>query len=495
MICDSEKAMCIAGVFGGLDSGVSEATTEVFLESAYFNPVWVRKTAKRHVLNTDASFRFERGVDPQMTIVALKRAALLIKEIAGAEISSEIIDIYPEKILPTKVSFNKKRCDQLIGKNIDAETIRFILQSLDIKIEQEKGDDWQLEVPNYRVDVTREADVIEEILRIYGFNNVEIPEKIHSSLSYSAEIDKEKIKQQISDYLVSRGFNEMMSNSLTSDRYVLESGVESLHAEDNVQIVNPLSSDLNVLRQSLVFNGLEAVAYNQNRQQTDLSLFEFGNVYHKKEGDYVENFRLALYLSGSTTPNDWRKPSTAYTFYDIKGEVNALLKRLGLYSMIKADRVDSSLFEEGMSYSIKDKTIVSFGWINKENQRKMGIREKVFCADFNWELMLSFLKTGRIQFQELSKFPAVRRDLSLLLNEEVNFSTIYDIAFKVERKLLKSVELFDVYEGKNLEKGKKSYALSFVLQDASKTLNDIAIEKTMKRIQEALEKELGAQLR
>jgi len=495
MICDENGPMCIAGVFGGLESGVSDETTEVFLESAYFNPVWVRKTAKRHVLNTDASFRFERGVDPEMTLVALKRAALLMKEIAGAEISSEIIDVYPEKLMPFEVHFNKNRCDKLIGKVIDAKTIQFILRSLDIKVLEEKGDDWLLEVPAYRADVTREADVIEEVLRIYGFNNVEIPEKIHASLSYSMKIDPEKIKQEIATLLVSRGFNEMMSNSLISDRFVRESKLSAFESDHNVQIVNPLSSDLNVLRQSLVFNGLEAIAYNQNRQHADLSLFEFGNVYTQNGVEFSENFRLALYLSGLTTPNNWRKPSVPFTFYDIKGEVIAVLKRLGLYTISSAEACETDVFEDGLKFSINGKELVSVGWINKDLQQQFGIREKVFCADFNWDAILDVLKPDNIRYEELSKFPSVRRDLSLLIDETVDFKSIYDLAFKAERKLLKTVELFDVYEGKNLEKGKKSYALSFVLQDKAKTLNDKTIDKTMRRIQDLLEKELGAKLR
>lgn len=495
MICDASGPMCIAGVFGGIESGVSDETTEVFLESAYFNPVWVRKTAKRHVLNTDASFRFERGVDPEMTIVALKRAALLLKEIAGAEISSEIIDIYPTKLLPFQVQFNKNRCDKLIGKVIDAKTIQFILKSLDITVLSENGDDWLLEVPAYRADVTREADVIEEVLRIYGFNNIDIPEKIQASLSFSATIDPEKIKQEIATFLVSRGFNEMMSNSLISDRFVRESKLAAFEEEDNVQIVNPLSSDLNVLRQSLVFNGLEAIAYNQNRQHADVSLFEFGNVYKQNGDKHSENFRLAIYLSGLTTPNNWRNPSVPFTFYDIKGEVVALLKRLGLYKNSSAEACDTDIFEDGLKFTTNGKELVSVGWINNDVQKQFGIREKVFCADFNWDAVLDALKPDQIKYEELSKFPSVRRDLSLLLDEAVDFKSIYDLAFKTERKLLKTVELFDVYEGKNLEKGKKSYALSFVLQDKAKTLNDKAIDKTMRRIQEVLEKELGAKLR
>jgi phenylalanyl-tRNA synthetase beta chain len=494
MICDADHGMCIAGVFGGIDSGVSENTTEIFLESAYFNPVWVRKTAKRHGLNTDASFRFERGIDPELTVYALKRAALLIKKIAGASITSEVVDIYPKKFKPFKVKFNKQHCDSLIGKNIDSKTVKFILDTLDIKVLSEKGDDWVLEVPQYRADVTREADVIEEILRIYGFNNIEIPEKIHASLSYSPSVDPEKIIRSTSDFLASRGFNEMMANSLITDRYVSENENNALNTKEQVCIVNPLSSDLNVLRQTLLFNGLEAVAYNQNRQHPDLMLFEFGNVY-RMLNDYSENFRLAIYLSGKTQPNNWNKPASDFTFFDLKGEVNALLKKLGLYNRIATTDTQWEVFEEGIDLNIKNKTLVHLGIVDRELVAQFDIKGQVFYADFNWDYLFSLLKAGSIKIADLPKFPAVRRDLSLLLDKGITFKSIRDLAFKAERKLLKSVELFDVYEGKGMEPGKKSYAISFVLQDATKTLNDKTIDKAMRRIQQVLERELGAKLR
>lgn len=494
MICDAEHGMCIAGVFGGIGSGVGASTTEVFLESAYFNPVWVRKTAKRHGLNTDASFRFERGIDPELTVYAIKRAALLMQEIAGATITSEVIDVYPKKFTPFKVAFNKKRCDSLIGKAIDKETVKFILDSLDINVLEEKGEDWLLEVPQYRADVTREADVIEEILRIYGFNNIEIPEKIHASLSYSHGINPENVIRSISDFLASRGFNEMMANSLTSDRYVDQNQNGDLSLGAQIPIVNPLSSDLNVMRQSLCFNGLEAIAYNQNRQHPDLMLFEFGNVYRMLD-DYSENFRMAIYLSGKTQPNSWNRPATDFTFFDLKGEVNAILKKLGLYHRIETTDSQWEVFEEGIDLTINKKKLVHLGIVNGELIKQFDIKGQVFYADFDWDYLFSLLKTGHINIDDLPKFPAVRRDLSLLLNKGVTFKAIRDLAFKTERKLLKSVELFDVYEGKGMEPGQKSYAVSFVLQDASKTLNDKVIDKSMNRIQQNLEKELGAQLR
>ena len=494
MICDENRGMCIAGVFGGIGSGVSESTTEVFLESAYFNPVWVRKTAKRHGLNTDASFRFERGVDPELTVYAMKRAALLMKEIAGATITSEVVDIYPKSFKPFQVKFNKKRCDLLIGKAIDDKTVKFILDTLDIKVLEEKGRDWLLEVPQYRADVTREADVVEEILRIYGFNNIEIPEKIHASLSFSPSVDPEKIIRSTADFLASRGFNEMMANSLTTDRYVNENQVNELNAKELVYIVNPLSSDLNVMRQTLLFNGLEAVAYNQNRQHPDMMLFEFGNVYRQQE-EYSENFRLAIYLSGKTQPNNWNKPASDYTFFDLKGEVNAILKKLGLFNRIETTDTSREVFDEGLALKVNKKDLVHLGIVSEEINKNFDIKGQVFYADFDWDYLLTLLKVGSIKISDLPKFPTVRRDLSLLLDKSVTFKSLRDLAFKTDRKLLKSVELFDVYEGKNMESGKKSYAVSFVLQDATKTLNDKVIDKAMNRIQQAFEKEFGARLR
>ncbi len=411
MICDDNRGMCIAGVFGGMGSGVGDNTTEVFLESAYFNPVWVRKTAKRHALNTDASFRFERGIDPELTVYAIKRAALLMKEIAGATITSEVVDIYPEKFAPFKVKFNKKRCDSLIGKVISNDTVKFILDTLDIKVLEEKGDDWLVEVPQYRADVTREADVVEEILRIYGFNNIEIPEKIHASLSYSQGVNPENMIRSISDFLASRGFNEMMANSLTTNRYVEQNQNDDLRTAAQIPIVNPLSSDLNVMRQTLLFNGLEAVAYNQNRQAPDLMLFEFGNVYRLLD-DYSENFRLAIYMSGKTQPNNWNNPASEFSFFDLKGEVNAILKKLGLYDHIETIDTKWEVLEEGIDLYVKDKTLVHLGIVNRELIGKFDIKGQVFYADFDWDYLFSLLKTGRINIANLSKFPAVRRDLA-----------------------------------------------------------------------------------
>ena len=495
MICDAEDGMCIAGVFGGLGSGVSDGTTEIFLESAYFNPVWVRKTAKHHGLNTDASFRFERGVDPEMTVYAMKRAALLLKELAGAEITSEIVDIYPEKLEPFKVPFNKKRSDKLIGKDIDTATVKFILDTLDIRVIEEDGDRWLLEVPRYRADVTREADVVEEILRIYGFNKIEVPEKIHASLSYSQPVDPDKIVQLVSGLLMSRGFNEMMANSLTTDRYVKQNAAAELDENELVQIVNPLSTDLNVMRQTMLFSGLEAIAYNQNRQQPDLKFFEFGKVYRRKGDEYFENFRLALYLSGKTRPNSWNNPARDFTFFDLKGEVNAILEKLGLLTRVKTSSPEWEVFENGISLTVSGRALVHLGMVRQDIRDNFDIKGEVFYADIDWEFLFSLLRPGNVTIKDIPKFPAVRRDLSLLLDRDVTFEQIRELAFKSERKLLKSVELFDVYEGKNLEAGKKSYAVSFVLQDPSKTLNDKLIDKVMQKIRSALERELGAQLR
>lgn len=493
MICDGKEGMCIAGVFGGIHSGVTDQTSELFLESAYFNPVWVRKTAKRHGLNTDSSFRFERGVDPDLTVYALKRAALLLKEFAGAKISSEIIDLYPEPMVPNQVLFSKDRSDRLIGKTMDEETVRFVLSLLDIRILSEKDHEWLLEIPTYRVDVTREADVVEEILRIYGFNNVEIPEKLRSSLSYSSDIEPENMVRKATSMLTARGFSEMMANSLTADKYTKQLNSASFLEEHLVKVVNPLSTDLNVLRQTLLYSGLEAIAYNQNRQSPNLKLFEFGNVYARHD-KFEENFRLAIYLSGKTTVNTWNNPEKPFTFFDLKGEVEALLLQFGLLSKVSPANTDLDYFEQGLSYQLGRETLVSFGVVKSKITQAFDVRETVFFADIDWDLWLRVLKKG-ITYTALPKFPAVRRDLSLLIDEHITFEAIRTVAFKTERKLLKSVDLFDVYQGKNLATGKKSYAVSFILQDVTKTLNDKVIDKIMLRIQNELESQLGASLR
>ncbi|MFA8436695.1 MAG: phenylalanine--tRNA ligase subunit beta [Marinifilaceae bacterium] len=502
MICNAEEPMCIAGVFGGLDSGVSETTTDIFLESAYFDSVYVRKTARRHGLNTDASFRFERGTDPNNTIYAMKRAAMLIKEIAGGNISSDIIDIYPEPVEDFKVEVSIDRIEKLIGKKIGKETIMNILTALEIKIEQEDSDTLNLLVPPYRVDVKREADVIEEILRIYGFNNVEVPNKVNSTLSYSPKPDEHKLKNMLADILTANGFNEIMNNSLGKASYY--EGLESVKAENTVNIYNPLSSDLNAMRQSLLFGGLECIAYNINRKNADLKFYEFGKSYHyfKKEEhenpvkNYVEKEHLAIFMTGNKTQASWNLKEEPTSFYHLKAYVENILTRLGFkVNGLKIKETESDLFTEGLSYNAKKVQLVEMGLVNGKLLKNSDIDVPVFYADFNWENLIAEAKKNKVSYTELPKFPAVKRDLALLLDTSASFAEIKQIAFNCERKLLKSVSLFDVYEGESLGADKKSYAVSFILQDTEKTLNDKQIDKIMQKMIKSYEKQLGAQLR
>lgn len=495
MICNSEGGMCIAGVFGGSKSGVSDATTNVFLESAYFNPVSVRKTAKRHALNTDASFRYERGIDPNLSIMAIKRCAMLIKEMAGGEISSEISDFYPEPIQPFSVDFKYSHCDRLLGKAIDHDVIKGILASLDIEVVSENGDELKLSVPPYRVDVQREADVIEEVLRIYGFNNVEIPEQQTASLSYRQKPDPEVVQHLISEMLSSTGYAETMSNSLTSSKYAEYAEAAQVKEETHVHILNPLSNELDVMRQTLLFSGLEAIAHNQNRQSLDLKLYEFGNVYRKFPDGYFENKRLGIFMCGRKEAEQWNNSNDNVSFYLLKGAVNSVLQRLGIFKNLKTGAVKSGLFEDGVQYTIAKKKVVEFGWVKRSILKKMDVKQDVFFADFDWDAVVELLKMNRVKYTGIPKFPAVRRDLSLLIDKQVSFGEIEALAYQQERGLLKEVGLFDVYEGKNLDADKKSYAVNFILQDAEKTLTDKQIDKIMSKIQGALESQLGAQLR
>jgi phenylalanyl-tRNA synthetase beta chain len=481
MIRNASSSMCIAGVFGGIDSGVTEKTTDVFLECAYFNTVSVRKTAKRHGLNTDASFRFERGVDPNNIIWSLERAASLISELANGE-CSEISDQYPNKIENFKVEFSYSRCNDLIGKELDKSMVNTILSNLDIEIDSEKDGIAILSVPPYRVDVQREADIIEEVLRIYGFNKVEIPSNLRSSLSFSQDIDEEKVVNTISDLLVSNGFLEAMSNSLTSSKYIEKSQSKQLNSEENVEMLNPLSQDLDVMRQSLVFNGLEVVAYNQNRQNADIKIFEFGKTYKKIEGAYKENKRLALFLSGKQEEESWNSTSDKVSFYEAKGYLELILNKLGINKNIQYSNINNDLFEDGMTFSIAKKEVGSIGWINQKNQKNFSIKSKVFCIDLDWNTIVSLLKMNKVKFKELPKTQSVRRDFSLLLDEKVSFDSIREIAYSKEKRILREVGLFDVYEGNKLEKGKKSYAVNFIFQDDEKTLKDKQVDKIMDAI-------------
>ncbi|PHR69406.1 MAG: phenylalanine--tRNA ligase subunit beta [Lutibacter sp.] len=492
MICDGESnPLCIAGVFGGINSGVTESTSSIFLESAYFNPVSVRKTAKRHTLNTDASFRFERGIDPNFVSYALRRAALLIEEIAGGKIVSDISDFYPEKIEDFEVFIAYDHINKLIGDVIPKESIKNIIASLEIKINSETDAGLGLTIPAYRVDVRREVDVIEEILRVYGYNNVQYSHKLNTSISFD-NFDAIKIEDIISNQLLSQGFNEIMSNSLTKASYIPLS--KNLKEEHNVTMLNPLSSDLGVMRQSLLFSGLESVIYNINRKNKSLKFFEIGKTYHKFESGYSEQKHLSLFISGNRVKDSWSVINKSSDFFYLKGVVQTILGRLGI-SKMKTSPTKNDVFSEGISFSLGKIKLVDFGVVNKPILKEFGIKQEVLFADFNWDTILKVTSRKNIKVEGLPKFPSVKRDLALLLNEEVKFSDVYATAFQSEKNLLKEVGLFDVYQGDKLPKGKKSYAVSFVLQDTSKTLNDKQIDKVMQKIQQSLEKNLDAVLR
>lgn len=502
MICNSEEGMCIAGVFGGIDSGVTEKTTTIFLESANFNPVYVRKTSRRHMLFSDSAFRFERGADVNNTIYALKRAALLIKEIAGGNISSEIIDVYPKQIEGYKVDLKFSHIDRLVGKKIPLETIKKILVSLDIKIVSENETVMTVLVPTYRIDVQREVDVIEEIMRIYGFNNIEFSEKIKSTLNHLQKPDKDKLQNTISDLLSASGFNEIMSNSLTKERYYDK--LQSLKPENLVQIYNPLSIDLNCMRQTLLFGGLEAIAYNINRKNSNLKFFEFGNCYfYNKRSesdtslkDFSEQKKLELFITGQKQENSWVEKPQNSNLFQIKSNVENILIRLGI-DVQRLDFKDCELdiFADGISYYNQKSKLASFGMLNSQILHQLNIEQNVYYAEIIWENLINLAKNHKVEFDPLPKYPGVKRDLALLLDKTVKFNDIKDLAFKTERKLLKSVNLFDVYEGEGIDSSKKSYALSFMLLDINKTLTDKQIDKIMNNFISVFENELGAQLR
>jgi phenylalanyl-tRNA synthetase beta chain len=491
MICDEKGPLCMAGVFGGKNSGVTETTNTIFLESAYFNPVSVRKTAKRHALNTDASFRFERGIDPNITEFALKRAALLIKEITGGEITSDIIDIYPKAIEDFRVFLNFDKTTKLIGQELSKETIKKILASLDIKVTTVSDAGLGLIIPSYRVDVQREIDVIEEILRVYGYNNINFTKKLNATVANSARTEDYKIQNIIAAQLNAKGFHEMMANSLTTPDYVKLTNM--LKEEYNVMMLNPLSNDLSVMRQSLLFSGLEAVSYNINRRNGDLKLFEFGKTYHKLPSGYDEPKHLTLFVSGDRSEESWTLNQKPTDFFLFKGYVNSILERLGICK-VQNKPLSSDVFAEGMAIACGQDTLVEFGTVKKSILKHFDIKQEVFYADFNWNLLLKLLST-KIKFVELPKYPEVRRDLALLVDEAVAFESIYSIARQTEKSLLKDVNLFDVYQGKNLPEGKKSYAVSFTLQDTTKTLTEEQIDKIMNKLQKNMENELGASLR
>ena len=491
LICDDKGPLCIAGVLGGKNSGVSQNTTSIFLESAYFNPVSVRKTAKRHAISTDASFRFERGIDPNITEYALKRAASLICQISGGEITSDIIDIYPKKIEDHQVLLNLEKVSKIIGQKIPDETIKNILVSLDIKLNSISKIGLGLVIPAYRVDVTREIDVIEEILRVYGYNNISFSQKLNASISNSSRTEDYKVQNIVANLLASNGFNEIMANSLTTPNYIALS--KNLNESNNVFILNPLSNDLSTMRQSLLFSGLEAISFNINRRNTDLKLFEFGKTYHKLLSGNQENNHLTLLMTGNKNTESWTNPQKPSDFFLFKGYVLAILERLG-FSKITTTPIDTDIFAEGMAYTMGNSTLVEFGTVKKSILKHFDVKQDVFFSDFNWNAIIKQL-SNNIKFAEISKYPEVRRDLALLLDNTIAFEQVFTIAQKTEKALLKNINLFDVYEGKNLPEGKKSYAISFVLQDNTKTLTDAQIDKVMGKLTQNFETELGAVLR
>ena len=491
MICDEKGPLCIAGVFGGQNSGVSENTNTIFLESAYFNPVAIRKTAKRHTLSTDASFRFERGIDPSITEYALKRAAILIQEVAGGEITSDIIDVYQKKIEDFSVVLNFNNVSKIIGQEIPKETIKKILVSLDIKVTSVSESSLGLIIPAYRVDVQREIDVIEELLRVFGYNNINFTKKLNATVSNSGRTEDYKVQNIIANQLTSLGFNEMMANSLTTPDYIKLS--ENLREEFNVLIINPLSNDLSAMRQSLLFSGLEAVSFNINRRNSDLKLFEFGKTYHKLPSGFDEPKHLTLFTTGNRLQESWTNPQKPSDFFLFKGYVNTILSRLGI-SKTQYKPVTSDVFAEGIAIGAGTEILVEFGTVKKTILKHFDIKQEVFYADFNWNAILKSL-SNKIKFTEISKYPEVRRDLALLVDEKVAFDDVYNIARQTEKSLLKDITLFDVYVGANLPEGKKSYAVSFTIQDDSKTLTDTQIEKIMSKLQSNFETQLGAQLR
>lgn len=491
MICDENGPMCFAGVLGGKNSGVKETTSTIFLESAYFNPVSIRKTAKRHAINTDASFRFERGIDPTITEYALKRAANLIIELAGGEITSDITDIYPKKLEDFSVVLNYNKAAKIIGEDLPKETIKKILASLDIKINSVSDVGLGLTIPNYRVDVQRDVDVIEEILRVYGYNNIGFSKKLNASVANSPRNEDYKMQNVVGSLLTSLGFNEMMANSLTSPDYIKLS--DDLKEEFNITMLNPLSRDLSSMRQSLLFSGLEALSYNINRRATDLKFYEIGKTYHKLPAGYEELKHLTLFLTGNKSAESWTNPQRASDFFMFKGYVEAVLARFGL-EKAQSQPSTSDVFAEGIALFLGPEKIVDFGTVKKSIAKAFDIKQEVFYADFNWNAILK-LVGGKIKFVEIPKYPEVRRDLALLVDQSVQFESIYKIARQTEKSLLKKIDLFDVYEGKNLPEGKKSYAVGFTIQDPTKTLTDVQIDKIMLKLQHNFETELNAVLR
>ncbi|HUX59315.1 MAG TPA: phenylalanine--tRNA ligase subunit beta [Bacteroidales bacterium] len=502
MICNTNEGMCIAGVFGGIKSGVTASTKNIFLESAYFNPVAIRKTSKRHGLKTDASFRFERGADPNIAPWALKRAIMIIKEIAGGKISSDIVDVYPEPIKNVLIEVNFNNINRLIGKNIDQAVIKRILGLLDIDIKAENGTNLTLEIPSYRIDVKREADVIEEILRIYGYNNIEINNHVNSTLSYPEKPNKEKIINIISDLLSANGFAEIMCNSLNPAAWYEQSS--DFDKEKLVMLANPLSSDLNTMRQSLLYGGLNSIIWNINRQNLDLKFYEFGHCYfyhktdksHPKPENYIEKASLDLFVTGNTGRQSWNNKTNPTDFFNIKSFVEMILSKLGVKpESLATGESDKRYFAESLSYLLNNKIVAEAGRISQNYLSKFDIGQDVYYGHIEWDFLLKIIKTHAISFRELPKYPSVRRDLALLLDKKIKFAQVRDIAFRTEKNILHDINLFDVYENDSIGKNKKSYAVSFVLRDDLKTMTDKNIDKVMNNLIKVFEKELNAQIR
>ncbi|MBT6635843.1 MAG: phenylalanine--tRNA ligase subunit beta [Flavobacteriaceae bacterium] len=493
MICSGNKPLCLAGIYGGLDSGITEKTTSIFLESAYFDPITIRKSSKYHGLNTDASYRFERGVDPNITDLALKRACILIKQICkNSMVSSDITDVYPKRIEEKQIIISFKNIENLIGKKIDREIIKRIITSLDIKIESITESNLGISIPAYRNDVTREADVIEEILRIYGYNNIESSKKINRSLILHDQLSKNDIENIIANHLVSLGFSEIITNSLTSPKFnkANKNIKESLH----VSVINSSSSDLSSLRNSLMFSGIEALSYNINRKQSNLKMFEFGKDYIKNNNKYIEEEKLCLFITGNKSSKNWNKTLHKSDFYYVKGVVSSIIDRLNLSKANSKPTIDKNL-KDGETLILNDKPLVSFGFISQNSLDVFDIEQEVYYVEFNWGNVLGSINKGPVLFQEIPKFPEVSRDLSILIDEDTSFESIYNSAYKANKNLIKNISLFDVYIGNNIPKNKKSYGLNFKISDKSKTLSDNEIDHLMKNVTNNLIKEFGAELR
>ena len=508
MIANADEAMCIAGVFGGLNSGVTESTKNVFLESAYFEPVTIRKTSRRHQLQTDASFRYERGCDPNNTLYVLKRAALLIQEVAGGQVSMDVTDTQSADFAPWNVTMDINRVNSLIGKAIGEETIEIILKALEIEINAKNGKVWQLAVPRYRVDVQRECDVVEDILRIYGYDNVEFPEKLNTSLAYGVKPDPEKLRRRIAEQLTAQGFNEILNNSLTKVSYY--ESLEQMPLAHCVKIMNPLSQDLGVMRQTLLFGGLESIARNANRKNSDLKFYEFGNCYHYHANpaarehnpenslvEYSEEPHLGLWLTGNKAAQTWVRKEEKTTFYHLRAFVDNVLVRLGVdTAKLSIERLENELFSDGLVLKAANgKALGYIGIVNRKQLKAFDIDQEVYYADLDWNQLLKQNKQYKAVITDLPKYPEVKRDFALLVDKNIEFADLARAAFATEKKLLKNVYLFDVYEGKNLEAGKKSYALSFILQDAENTLKDTQIENIMNRLKATFEQKFNATLR